>query len=413
MLLRARIVVPISQPPIADGFVRIKGNRIIEVGEWAGSENKKQAEDLGEVILMPGLVNAHCHLDYTDFVGAIPAPRSFTKWINAIVDLKADVNDADHCESWLNGVAQCLRHGTTTLGNIETRWDLLPELWAASPLRFISFLELIVIRDESDAAQVIADAVDWINTNQPPLGQVGLSPHAPYTTKSEMLKACAGIALPMKMPMPMAMHLAESAEEDEMFRKASGPLYDWLAKAGRGMADCGNASPIVLAERQGLLCKNLLGIHGNYLDEEDIRLLAENKVSLVHCPRSHSYFGHAPFPAGALRAAGVNLCLGTDSLATMRAADAELSLFDELRAHHEAHPELGLDALLHCVTLNPARALGLAGEVGELIEGANADLVALPFGGSIEKTNDGILAHTGAVHSAMINGRWELRVEHD
>ena len=145
MLLRARIVVPITQPPIADGFVRVEGNRIVEVGSWAEAENKSEAEDLGGVILLPGLVNAHCHLDYTDFVGVIPAPRSFTDWINAIVDLKADVDDAAHRESWLHGAAQCLRHGTTTLGNIETRPDLLPGLWAAMPLRVVSFLELIAI----------------------------------------------------------------------------------------------------------------------------------------------------------------------------------------------------------------------------------------------------------------------------
>ena len=235
MILRARIVVPISRPPIADGFVRVDGNYIIEVGAWADVKNKSEAVDLGEVILLPGLVNAHCHLDYTDFVGAVPTPRSFTDWINAIVDLKADVDDAAHRESWLHGAAQCLRHGTTTLGNIETRPDFLPELWAATPLRLVSFLELIVIRAQSDAAQAVADATDWIASHKPPSGHAGLSPHAPYTTKPDLLEACAATDL------PLVMHLAESAEEDEMFRQGSGPLYERLAAAGRekiGRASC-------------------------------------------------------------------------------------------------------------------------------------------------------------------------------
>ena len=322
MRLRARIVVPITQPPIADGFVRVEGNRIVEVGSWAEAESKSEAEeDLGGVILLPGLVNAHCHLDYTDFVGDIPAPRSFTDWINAIVDLKADVDDAAHRESWLHGAAQCLRHGITTLGNIETCPDLLPELWSATPFRMVSFLELIVIRANSDAAQAVADATDWIASHKPPRGHAGLSPHAPYTTKPELLEVCAATGL------SLAMHLAESAEEDEMFRQGTGVLYERLSGAGREMADCGSGSPIVHAKRHGVLSENLLAIHGNYLDDDDIRLLAENQVSLVHCPRSHDYFGHAPFRAEALRAAGVNLCLGTDSLATMRDGDAELSLF--------------------------------------------------------------------------------------
>ncbi|MDE2713142.1 MAG: amidohydrolase family protein [Verrucomicrobiota bacterium] len=408
MLLRARIVVPISQPPIADGFVRVDGNYIIEVGAWADVKNKSEAVDLGEVILLPGLVNAHCHLDYTDFVGAVPTPRSFTDWINAIVDLKADVDDAAHRESWLHGAAQCLRHGTTTLGNIETRPDFLPELWAATPLRLVSFLELIVIRAQSDAAQAVADATDWIASHKPPSGHAGLSPHAPYTTKPDLLEACAATDL------PMAMHLAESAEEDEMFRQGSGPLYERLAAAGREMADCGRGSPIAHANRSGLLSENLIAIHGNYLDDDDIRLLAENHVSLVHCPRSHAYFGHAPFRAEALRTAGVNLCLGTDSLATMRAGDAELSLFEELRAYCEAFPDLAdLETLLQCVTVNPARALGMAGQVGELAVDAFADLMTLPFDGPIEFAMKAIVNHAGPAQRVMLYGKWEVSCEND
>jgi cytosine/adenosine deaminase-related metal-dependent hydrolase len=402
VVLRARIVVPVSQPPIADGFVRVNGNRITAVGKWTEAENKSEAEDLGEVILMPGLVNAHCHLDYTDFVGAIPAPRSFTEWINAIVDLKADVDDAAHRESWLHGAAQCLRHGTTTLGNIETRPDLLPELWAATPLRMGSFLELIVIRANSDAAQAVADLADWIANHKPPRGHAGLSPHAPYTTKPDLLKACAATGL------PLAMHLAESVEEDEMFRQGAGALYERLAAAGREMADCGSGSPIEHAKRHGVLREGTLAIHGNYLDDDDIRLLAENQVSLVHCPRSHAYFGHAPFRAEALRAAGVNLCLGTDSLATMRDGDAKLSLFDELRAHREAFPDLELETLLQCVTINPARALGMAGQTGELTAAAFADLITLPFSGPVGNAIEGIINHNGPAQAVMLDGQWEV-----
>jgi len=133
MLLRARIVLPVSQPPIADGYVRVAGDRITEVGAWADLADSTGAEDLGEVILMPGLVNAHCHLDYTDFIGAIPPQNSFTDWINALVDLKRDVDDAAHVRSWMNGAEQCLLNGITSIGNIETRPDLLPDLWEYGP----------------------------------------------------------------------------------------------------------------------------------------------------------------------------------------------------------------------------------------------------------------------------------------
>ncbi len=407
MLLRARIVVPVSQPPIADGFVRVEGNRIARVGAWADVEAGPDAQDLGEVILLPGLVNAHGHLDYTDFAGAIPAPQSFTDWIDAIVDLKADVDAAAHRASWLHGASQCLRHGTTTLGNIETRREKLPDLWAATRLRMVSFLELIVLREQSDASQAVTEAVEWINTHSPPRGRVGLSPHAPYTTKPDLLQACAATGL------PLAMHLAESIEEDAMFREGRGPLFDRIAKAGRVMDDCGGVSPVAHAHRHGVLREGALAIHGNYLDDADIELLAKSRVSLVHCPRSHDYFSHAPFQAASLRSAGVNLCLGTDSLATVRDADAELSLFDELRVHYAACPDLALESLLSCVTVNPARALGMAGQVGELSDGAFADLMTVPYAGPVESALDVVLQHAGPVRDVMVDGNWEIHPEHD
>ena len=148
MLLRACQIYPVSSPSIEDGFVRLDGGCISEIGPWSECSNQSEAEDLGEVILMPGLVNTPCHLDYTDFVGAIPSASSFTDWIRAIVDLKADVDDAALQASWLRGAQQCLNHGITTLGNIETRRDLLPDLWSQTPLRMVSFLEIILLQPE-------------------------------------------------------------------------------------------------------------------------------------------------------------------------------------------------------------------------------------------------------------------------
>lgn len=295
MLLRARVVLPISSPPISDGFVRVAGNQIAEVGRWTDCADCSGMEDLGEVILMPGLVNAHCHLDYSDFIGAIPPPRSFTDWIGAIVDLKRDMTPASHCRSWLNGAAQSLAHGVTTLGNIETSWHHLPDLWRQTPLRFVSFLELIVLREESDSRKALAEALDWAQANPPPRGRLGLSPHAPYTTKPDLLEACAGLE-----GWPLAMHIAESREEMEMFAEAKGLLHEKMTGAGRSEIDCGHRSPLAQVVASGLLKENLLIVHGNYLDNEDITSAVRAGAGVVHCPRSHKYFGHEAFRFGDL-----------------------------------------------------------------------------------------------------------------
>ena len=401
MLLRARVVLPLSQPPIEDGFVRVVKNRVTTVGSWADAPDEP-ANDLGEVILLPGLVNAHGHLDYTDFVGAIPPPKSFTDWIDAIVDLKADVDDAAHADTWRHGADQCLRHGTTTLGNIESRPDQLPHLWPTTPLRVVSFFELILFKPESNAEQAVEDAENWLAANLPPQGRAGLSPHAPYTTNAGLLEACG------RKARPLAIHLAESADEHEMFCHGRGRMFDRLASAGRDNSDCGFNSPVAHAAAHGVLRANTLAIHANYLSETDVQHLAKGEASVVHCPRSHEYFRHEPFNEAALSKAGINLCLGTDSLATTRDREAELSLFDEMRQHAVSFPSLNAETILRRTTLNAAEALGMGGEVGEISEGALADLITIPFVGNAAGAVEAVVRHGGPVQAVMVDGQWEV-----
>ena len=401
MLLRARFIYPVSAPPIEDGFIRVKGEIISEMGAWSDCKDQDGVEDLGEVILMPGLVNAHCHLDYTDFAGKIPPPDSFTQWLKEMVSLKADVENSTHCESWLTGSQQAVAHGITTLGNIESQRNLLPELWAATPLRIISFIELILLKAENDAAQVVDELRCWLSAYRPPRGKIAISPHAPYTTKLELLRECARLS-----GVPVAMHVAESAEEDDMFRNGEGAMWQMLQSAGRDMSDCWDSSPLDGVNAAGLLNDRMLLVHGNYLNSKDIVKIADSQVSVVHCPRSHEYFGHRSFPAKDFRDAGVNLCLGTDSLATMSDAGAQLELFSEMQQFRHQNPDFSNEDLVRMVAVNAARALGMQGQVGCLRTGAYADLIALSYTGEIRKIEEAIVSHHGPVDSVMISGDW-------
>jgi cytosine/adenosine deaminase-related metal-dependent hydrolase len=194
-----------------------------------------------------------------------------------------------------------------------------------------------------------------------------------------------------------------------MFTHGRGEMFDWLRRSGRDMSDCGLGSPVKHLERQGALNKNLLAVHVNYLDRGDATALGRNNVSVVHCPRSHAYFGHAPFPRRALERAGVNLCLGTDSLASVyqpRRQPVELNMFAEMRTLPKSDPGLSAKMILRWATLNSARALGLEGQVGEFAPGAFADLIAIPFAGKPSEIYEAILNHTGDVTSSMIGGKW-------
>jgi len=411
LVLRARVVLPVQRPPIEDGAVVVSKGRLLAVGQWryVRRHHRGPVHDLGESILLPGLINAHCHLDYTGMAGMWPVPRSFCDWIKCITTEKGLWSQAEFAQSWREGAAMLLRSGTTTVGDIEALPELLPEAWRTTPLRVISFLEMTGIRSRRAPRQILQEAVAKMDAL--PVGRcaAGLSPHAPYSTLPELMRLSARAA--RRRRWLLTTHVAESAAEFEMFAHGHGEMFDWLQRSERDMSDCGGTSPVRHLEATGLLAHNLLAIHVNYLAPGDAELLAKHHVTVVHCPRSHEYFRHEMFPRRALAKAGVNVCLGTDSLATVRKhprEHIELSLFDELHTFAKHHDGVRPEALLRMVTLNPAFALGLRGLAGELTAGARADLITVPFEGSPRQAVAAIIAHRGPVSASMIDGRWAL-----
>jgi len=209
----------------------------------------------------------------------------------------------------------------------------------------------------------------------------------------------------------VTMHVAESAEEFEMFARRRGPMFDWLERQ-RDTGDCGRGTPLEQVERCGLLGENFLAIHANYLLPSDIQALARSGSGVVHCPRSHAYFRHQRFACEELAAAGVNVCLGTDSLASVslfQRTKPELNLFAEMRQFAAANPGAAPEAIVQMATRNGARALGWQGRVGELSPGSLADLIAIPFDGPAGESAAAIVHHPGPVTVSMIDGQWAVQ----
>jgi len=411
MILRARVILPVSAPPIEDGAILISGNKIRNVAPFRDLRPpaREKILDLGDVILLPGLVNSHCHLDYTDMAGELPPPKIFTDWIGSITAAKTAWSYSDYAHSWLRGAHQLLKTGVTTVADIEAIPDLLPEVWNATPLRIFSFFEMTGILSRRRPADIIAEAVEKIDSLRHPRNRAMLSPHAPYSTLPELLRRTATAA--RKRKWRVSTHIAESEQEFEMFQNAGGKMHDWLARNGRDNSDCRRGSPVAHFARNKLLGENVLAIHVNYLARGDATLLAKNKTHVVHCPRSHDYFKHAKFERERLANAGVNICLGTDSLATTRKTGRqkpELDLFAEMRLLAERDLTVSPVEILHMATVNGARALGLAGKIGELSKNAGADLIAVPFAGKIAGVHEALLQHSGSVSASMIDGQWAI-----
>jgi len=412
MLLRARIVLPIVRPPIENGAVRITGGQLEFVGSADDCPRVEGEEtcDFGDAILLPGLVNAHCHLDYTDMAGQIPPARTFTDWIKAITTAKSGLIYADFAGAWLNGAGMLLRTGTTTVADIETVPELLPEVWDATPLRVFSFLEMTGVRSRREPRSILDEAVRKVESLSHPRNGAGLSPHAPYSTVPELMRLSTAAA--RDRGWRVVTHVSESNVEFEMFARGRGDMFDWLQRNGRDMSDCGQGSPVQYLERNGCLHDRLLAVHANYLAPGDAELLGRRGVSVAHCPRSHAFFNHCAFPRAQLAAAGTNICLGTDSLATVnrvRGQPLELNLFAEMQALAAKEPGLDPAGILEMATTCGARALGLEGRIGGLSAGACADVIAIPFHGPLAEAVPAVVHHRGNISASVIDGEWAVK----
>lgn len=407
MYLHAHTVVPVNSRPIASGVVEIRRSRIVRAGtrrEFPEASSRKIV-DLGDVVLLPGLINAHCHLEYTGLAGEFLPPRNFTDWLKLIIAAKAVRPDAEFAAAWQCGAQQLLHTGCTTVADIVALPKLQPP---STPLRTISFLEMTGVRARTSPEAIIAAAQQKISQFHDAGLRTGISPHAPYSTTPELLRQSAETA--RRLRLRMTMHVAESVDEFEMFTHARGRMYDWLKKQ-RDCADCGQGTPVEHLARIGFLGANLLAVHVNCLGPGDARLLARKKTSVVHCPRSHSFFSHPTFPYADLASAGVNVCLGTDSLASIEAKRGkmpQLNMFSELRSFARKHRGISAHTILQLGTVNAARALGMAGRIGEISSGAFADLIALPCREKLPDIYEAILHHRGDVAASLINGRWAI-----
>jgi cytosine/adenosine deaminase-related metal-dependent hydrolase len=402
MILRAQTVVTLTGPPLQDGAVAVNEGRIAAVGPFEEVARMHPGEvlDLGAQVLLPGLINAHAHLDYSTLRDSINPPKSFTHWITRINALKRQMTDDDYIEAIAVGFEELRTWGTTTVCNLEAFPELLPKL-PPPPLRTWWFLELIDLRSRVATEALMEGALSFFEGREGWLGGFGLNPHAPYTASPELFRLCN--ACGKRFGMPLTTHIAESAEEEAMFAHGKGNLYDFFKKLGRPMDDCGQDSSFSQAVLNGLIGPGWLLAHANELDEPDFALIAATPGDwhIVHCPQSHAYFKHRPFAWKRLEALGVNLCLGTDSLASNDA----LNLFAEMRTAHQAAPWLTHETLLKMVTTHPAKALGKAGELGELRPGAHADLIALPFAGAAPQAYEAIVENRSPIQWMMLDGK--------
>ena len=398
MIIRARIVITMDGPPIDNGAVALSGNKVVDVGKFDEIKTRNGGEiiNLGERALLPGLINAHCHLDYTCLRGEISPQKSFTDWIRAINAKKAKLSSKDYLTSIDEGFAEAKRFGTTAIANLTAFPELVSQI--TSPIRTWWFAELIDVRAPERANEIVDLAIESLKSAQ----NWGLAPHALFTASKDLYRHCEEVA--QQKNIVLTTHLAESREEMEMFHEGSGPLYEFLKRIGRPMDDCGNETPLelFLGALGNRPIPQWIVAHLNELTERDFELLERSKrqFHVVHSPRSHAYFKHSRFPFERLHSLGFNICLGTDSLAS----NESLSLFAEMRAFQRSEPGISPDEILKMITVNPAMALNQENTLGRIRPGFCADLIAIQ---SSEHDNpfEHIVQFDASIDWMVVNGK--------
>lgn len=335
--------------------------------------------DFGDAIITPLLVNAHTHLELTDypvweksFADEI-APQTFVDWIIRLIGIKRNLSPVDYRHSLQHGFQQSLAAGTGIVGDILSVFDIRGAYDSALLSGFL-FLETLGYHPDRIAAisEHLHQVLDEKNVGEAVLG---VAPHSPYTISSDYLSRIYAWCSANRCRC--TTHVAESPEEVAFLERGEGALAEkFYPHVGweQYLSSASGTRPVNYLEQHGGLFPENLLVHGVQLDGSEISLLAEKGMSLVLCPRSNAKLNVGKAPAGQLLQHGVNLALGTDSLASCDT----LSIWDEMAfAHWWFEGEVDAPTLFHMATLGGAKSLGLSCEVGSLNVGKLADFQIL------------------------------------
>ena len=387
-ILTARWVFPVAVPPLERGLVTIRGDKILAV-EPHGTRTPDV--DLGNSAIIPGLVNAHTHLDLSGLRNQVPPGPDFIGWLKQIIAHRRSQTPEQIDADIRIGLSEALRFGTTLMCDIAAggaSWSRV----SAAPVWSVVFREVLGL-PQSRLPQIECGINEWLS-GRPVTDQcmIGLSPHAPYSVNA------AALTRAMQYALPVAIHVAETRGELQLIAEKSGPFVAFLKELGVWEPESLVPS-FEFILRHTTVPDPLLLIHGNYLTH-DLRIPLN--ATIVYCPRTHAAFGHEPHPFREFLKRGVRVALGTDSLAS----NPDLDLLAEARFLYDRYPDFPGDQLLRMATLSGAEALGWQQTTGSLEPGKSADLVVVPLPDVETSDPYALLFESGTVASGTRRTMW-------
>jgi cytosine/adenosine deaminase-related metal-dependent hydrolase len=315
-------------------------------------------------------VNAHCHLELSHLQGRVDGSRGFVPWVASLVELREREGAGESRAAAAQAIRAIEECGTVAVGDVSNALGHL-DLLAGARCQAVVFHELLGW-DPGRASRILAKAERGMTALRDRLAgthvQVRLAAHAPHSVSAPLLRGL------VERGGPAAIHLAESVAETRFLAHGDG---DWASFLRARVGDVAYAppglSPVAYLESLGALHPGLVAAHCVQVDEADCGLLARRRVHVAVCPRSNRNLGVGIPPVPELLAAGVPLCLGTDSLASVDTLD----LVDDMVALQREFPGLAAETIVRLATRGGAEALGLD-DLGSLAPGRRAALAYAP-----------------------------------
>ena len=372
---RADWILPIVDEPLRNTWLTVDRGRIVAIGR-ADDRGDAEAVDLGRTVVMPGLVNAHTHLELSYLRDAVkPAPR-FIDWIHQLIARRrefADPSDPAIVQAAKDGIREARAAGTALVGDISNTLVTVP-LLADGGMPGVVFYELLRF-NEPDPVGRVQRARQQLEALPPAEGvRTTIAPHAPYSVAPLLFRAIRA-DLDRHPFERSAVHLSESAEEVQFIRTGEGPWRELLQQLGTWSDEWKPpaTTPVGYLANAGFLDNRILIVHGVQCTPGDLARLAALGCTIVSCPRSNRHVGVGPPPLEAFYASGADVAFGTDSLASVE----DLNIFGELAEARRIAPRAPAARLLDSATRTGARALGFDGEYGSIEPGKRAALIAV------------------------------------
>ncbi|PYR79521.1 MAG: hypothetical protein DMF86_03375 [Acidobacteria bacterium] len=361
---RAAWVLPIAAPPIAGGAVVVDRGRVASIEERPAS-----GEDLGSVAILPGLVNAHVHLELSWMRGRVPPCDAMCVWAQSLMALRRTVTEEPR-EPIAAAIAEARASGTCLVGDITNTLSAYDAL-ADTEMSAMIFREMLGFSAPDPGGFVDRTLAQLAELTPIARLRTSLAPHAPYSVSPALFSAIADRA----EHAPVSVHLGESPEEIQFLRDGTGPWRSVLEHLGVWNPSwtppaCG---PVEYLARVGLLNERLVAVHGVQLTGDELARLSSARATVVTCPRSNRWTGAGDPPIDRFYASGVRVAIGTDSLASVE----DLNMFHEMAEVRRLAPSVRARAILRSATQSGAEALGFAGDLGTIEPGKRAELLAV------------------------------------